>query len=467
MYTRISNNIIINDPTTDVIAWVRENLIIDNPTYIQLKRLGKEDSIKLKHVEPKLKVYATRGNELVLPFGVLYAVWPLIKDYPYSSKFNELPPISIINDVSEMKPYDYQEKAINAMISSKGGVLVSPCGSGKTFMGIELIKRLGKKTLWLCHTGDLLRQAHDDFKRMYPNVKIGLTTQGKLEIGADVTISTIQTMDKIDPDLYRDQFEVVICDECAHVAGSPTQMKMFSRILSHIPARHKYGLTATPSRSDGTIKTMYAYIGCNPNGDFEPTFKVSSDNVKKIECIHKGFELNMGYNTVKRHLIYDSAGMLEFNRLINALSEDRERNHIICNNIEKCWKEGRKQVVLCHRVAHCDALLEELNSRGMKAVICTGKTNDKKRKQILNLDVEWDVLVATYSLLKEGISINELDTLHMVTPVADQAITVQCAGRIERYMDNKKQPIAFDYVDMDVPYCRKKFTDRKRFLKRR
>lgn len=129
MYTKISNNIIINDPTTEVIAWVRENLIIDNPTYIQLKRLGKEDSIKLKHVEPKLKVYAARGNELVLPFGVLYAVWPLIKDYPYSSKFNELPPISIINDVSEMKPYDYQEKAINTMVRCKRGVLVSPCGS--------------------------------------------------------------------------------------------------------------------------------------------------------------------------------------------------------------------------------------------------------------------------------------------------------------------------------------------------
>lgn len=334
-------------------------------------------------------------------------------------------------------------------------------------MGIELIKRIGKKALWLCHTGDLLRQAHDDFKKMYPSVKIGLTTQGKLEIGADVTISTIQTMDKIDPELYRDQFEVVICDECAHVAGSPTQMKMFTRILSHIPARYKFGLTATPSRSDGTIKTMYAYIGCSPNGDFEPTYIVSRDCVKKIECIHEKFELNMGYNMAKRHLIYDSAGMLEYNRLIDALSSDYDRNVIICNNIEKCWKEKRKQVVLCHRVEHCESLVEMLNERGIKTVLCVGKTTDKQRKKILNLEIDWDVLVATYSLLKEGISINELDTLHMVTPVADQAITVQCAGRIERYMDNKKQPIAFDYVDMDVPYCRKKFTDRKRFLKRR
>lgn len=467
MFTKITNNIIISDPTIEVSMWVRDNLIIDNPTYIQLKRLGKEDTIRLKRVEPKLNVYAKRGNEFILPFGVLYSIWPLIKDYPYDFKFNNKPQISVISDVSDIKPYDYQEKAINSMIKAKGGVLVSPCGSGKTFMGIEIIKRIGKKTLWLCHTGDLLRQAHDDFKKMYPNVKIGLTTQGKLEIGADITISTIQTMDKIDPDLYRDQFEVVVCDECAHVAGSPTQMKMFTRILSHVPARYKFGLTATPSRSDGTIKTMYAYIGCNPSGNFEPTYEVSRDCVKKIECIHEPVNLNIGYNTIKRHKIYDSSGMLEFNRLIETLSEDPERNKIVCDNIYKCWLEKRKQVVLCHRVNHCEILTEMLNDRGIKAVICTGKTTDKKRKQILNLDIEWDVLVATYSLLKEGISINELDTLHMVTPVADKAITVQCAGRIERYMDGKKQPIAFDYVDMDIPYCKKKFSDRKRFLKRR
>ena len=129
MFTKITNNIIISDPTIEVSMWVRDNLIIDNPTYIQLKRLGKEDTIRLKRVEPKLNVYAKRGNEFVLPFGVLYSIWPLIKDYPYTSNFNQLAPISIANDTSDIKPYDYQEKAITNMVRCKRGVLVSPCGS--------------------------------------------------------------------------------------------------------------------------------------------------------------------------------------------------------------------------------------------------------------------------------------------------------------------------------------------------
>ena len=36
-----------------------------------------------------------------------------------------------------------------------------------------------------------------------------------LEIGEDITISTVQTMDKIDPRLYEDEFDVVIIDEAS------------------------------------------------------------------------------------------------------------------------------------------------------------------------------------------------------------------------------------------------------------
>ena len=324
-----------------------------------------------------------------------------------------------------------------------------------------------KKTLWLCHTGDLLRQAKDDMERQYPGIKIGLTTQGKLEIGEDVTISTVQTLEKIDPYLYQDAFDVVICDECAHVASSPTQMKMFGRIISNIPARYKFGLTATPARSDGMIKSMYAYIGCNQNGSFDASYKVDRNDVKTIPSIHYKFEMTNGYDGEKMDLIYDGAGMCDFNSLISSLIKDKDRNDKIIGNIVKCDLEGRKQVVLTWRIEHCEELVRLLNEKGIKTSLCVGKISDKKRKQILNQEQEWNVLVATYSLLKEGISIKELDTLHMVTPIADKSTVVQCAGRIERYLDNKKQPIVYDYVDMDIPYCKKRFTDRKRALKNR
>lgn len=334
-------------------------------------------------------------------------------------------------------------------------------------MGINIIRRIGKKALWICHTGDLLRQAKRDFEKLYPNVKIGLTTEGELNIGDDVTISTVQTLVKIDPELYKNEFEVVVVDECVHCTSTPTAMTMFGKVISQIKARYKYGLTATPKRSDGMDKTMYAYIGANRLGEFKPTFIVPPSKVRTITAIHEKFELSSGFDDWQLMRITNRAGMIEYNKLMQGLTESEERTDKIIENILKCHNEGRKQVVLSHRVEHCNEIVEKLQEKGVDAMLCVGKISNKKRDEILKQKVKWDVIVATYQLLKEGISINELDTLHMTTPFKDENTAVQCAGRVERYLENKKQPIVYDYVDIDIPYCEKRFIDRRRALKRR
>lgn len=467
MKVEISNEIVIFEPTIEVINWVNNNLILDNLEYRTMKYLGKEDLIKWKKIPEKICLFYERFSSLILPFGCLRAIWPMIKDCDIHTTFNNAGDISIKNDSPTYELYDYQEEAVREMVKAKSGVLVSPAGSGKTTCGIEIIRRIGKKALWLCHTSDLLRQARDDMLAMYPNVKIGLTTEGKLEIGDDVTISTIQTLEKLDPDLYKNSFDVIIVDESAHVASSPTKMKMFGKILSKIPARYKYGLTATPKRSDGLIKSMYCYLGANLDGVMAPTFKVEKERVKTIPSFHKKIELNSGYDEEKIFELYDESGMLVYNNLITSLSENNERNDKIIENVIECNKYGRKQVVLTLRVSHCEELLRKLKEKGINAELITGKSNAKQREKVLKQQVKWDVIVSTYSLLKEGVSIKELDTLHMATPIKDKAMVVQCAGRIERYLPNKKQPIVFDYVDMDIPYCQKRYTDRRRALKSR
>lgn len=467
MNTIISNKIIIDNPNNEVLEWCNNNLVVNNPKYVLMQRLGKEDNIRRYHIPEKLNLFSSRYGKLILPYGVLTAIWKFIKTDKYTLQFNNNPDISIKNETSTIKFYDYQEEAIQFMVNAKSGVLVSPAGSGKTYMGTEIIRRIGKKALWLCHTGDLLRQAKKDMEELYPNIKIGLTTQGNLEIGEDVTISTIQTMVNVNPELYKKEFDVVICDECAHVAGSDTQMQMFQKIIENIPARYKFGLTATPYRSDGMIKSMYALISLSKDGEFKDTFKVDKSRVKTIVATHCKYDINMNYSIDEINDLYDESGMMIYNQLIDKLSNNIKRNDIILNNIEKCYNEGRKQVVLSSRISHCEYLVEKLQERGIKAVLCVGRVTAKKRKQILNQEVEWDVLVATYSLLKEGVSIKELDTLHLTTPFKDPAMVIQCAGRIERYLENKKEPIVYDYVDVEIPYCIKRYDDRRRALKRR
>lgn len=446
-----------------LINWCEENLIVDNPKYVELLKQGKEDLIRIKHVPEKLYLYARKGNTLILPFGCLYGIWNFIKDWQIDLKLNHSSELSISNDVLPIQLYDYQERAVSAMVKAKGGILVAPCGSGKTIMAIELIHRLNRKFLWLTHTTDLLNQAYDDMHQLFPKLDIGIITDGKINIGRDGAIATVQTLSNIDKELYYDQFEIVVCDECSHVNGSYTMQKMFSKIIENVPARYKYGLTATPERSDTMIKSMYTLIGMSKNGEFSPTYKIDRREVKTIESLHYKFDIPLNYG----YSILSTDGTLDYNRLIDSLSDNDERNKIVLENIEKCYNEGRKQCVLCHRVRQVEYLYDKLIEKGYKVVMVVGKSNKNKRKQILENTNEWDIIIATYQLFKEGISINELDTLHLVTPQKRKGIIVQCAGRIERYMENKKQPIVYDYVDVNIPYCLGAYRKRKSSLKNR
>lgn len=64
-----------------------------------------------------------------------------------------------VNYNADVPLYDYQETAVQAMVAAKYGILQSAAGSGKTQMGIALAARLGRRTLWLCHTLDLIKQS--------------------------------------------------------------------------------------------------------------------------------------------------------------------------------------------------------------------------------------------------------------------------------------------------------------------
>ena len=462
----IDSVIRVESYTQDILWWCENNLILDNPTYITLKRLGKDETIKRTHCPEKIKNYVKKGDCLEIPFGCLYGIWSLIKNCEIVTNFNNHNNISITNLKCPLELYDYQEPAVDYMVKAKGGILVSPCGSGKTTMGIEIIHRLGKRFLWLCHTKDLLRQAYSDFKNLYPKIDIGLTTDGKVEFGKDGTISTIQTLSKIDVEIYKNEFDLVIVDECVHAVSTPTDMKRFGAVLNNIKARYKFGLTATPSRSDSLIDSMYSLLGLSKEGNFEATYKIDKNQVKTMVAEHVMIPLptKISYEDD----VYDIDGTIKYMSLIDFLSNNDKRDEMILDNIELCSKQGRKQVVLCLRVEHVKKLCYALKERGINAVMVSGQTKSKSRENILLLETgSWDVLVATYALLKEGINIKSLDTLHLTVPQKDKALIVQCVGRVERYLEGKKQPIVYDYVDENIPYCVKTYNLRKRAIKRR
>lgn len=448
MQVVVSNNIRITNPSEEILSWCNQHLKLNNPEYANKVRMG----FWVGNTPKYLFLYEVHGDEIILPYGTLKQIQPLIKDSIVTSDFK--PWVSI--EYGERVPlYDYQEQAVKAVKNGLYGILQSKAGSGKTQMGIALIKEWGRRALWLTHTVDLLNQSKERATRYMDSSLIGTITEGKVNIGQGVTFATIQTMCKLDLSQYKDMWDVIIVDECHRVCGSPTQLTMFAKVLNSLSARHKYGLSATVHRADGMIQATFALIG-------DVVYTVPDEAVAD-KVMQVGIKpIGTGVKLTPECLNTD--GTLNYAKLINYLTSSFTRNIGIID--ELIDQKGKSCLVLSDRLEHLEKLMDMLpDDMRSQAAMISGKMTTKKGKAEREQAIEdmrigtKKYLFATYSLAKEGLDVPRLERLFMVTPQKDYAVITQSIGRIARTYEGKADPIAFDFVD-DVGYLVKSYKKR-------
>ena len=52
MKTVISGSIVVYNPITEVKQWAEDNLVLNNPVYVNLIKRGQQETIARKHVQP-------------------------------------------------------------------------------------------------------------------------------------------------------------------------------------------------------------------------------------------------------------------------------------------------------------------------------------------------------------------------------------------------------------------------------
>ena len=381
------------------------------------------------------------NNALVLPFGKFKEIYfKFYNDIESCTSF--IPKLRERNYNSTISPYEYQEKAIRAVLEAKNGVLVAPCGSGKTQMGLEIAARIGGRTLWLTHTADLLKQSMSRAQANFtlPKSEYGTITEGKVEIGNTITFATVQTMSNINLGRLMNAFDCIIVDECHHCVGSPTKLKMFYKVLTNLSARYKIGLTATPFRADGLHHEMYALLG-------EKIYEVPKDAVAEKVCPVKVQFIETGYKP-NEDIICAGDGTLVYAKLIDDIIHDKLRNKIISGAV--CMSKG-STLVLSDRIEHLNILKEDVSNCKRTAMISAANTKaakDERNEAISKLnDHKIDVLFATYALAKEGLDIPNLRNIVFATPQKDKTTVVQSAGRVERKADGKEFGQIIDFYD--------------------
>lgn len=447
MQVTVGSTITVENPPQELIQWCSQNLKLRNPDYAKKVRMH----FWVGNTPETLSLYEVRGNQLVLPFGTLRTT-PYIDNAEVHSDF---PPPKPINFNCEVPLYDYQEIAVEEMRKQHYGILQSPAGSGKTQMGISLVERIGRRTLWLTHTKDLLNQSKARAEQYMSKHLIGTITEGKVSIGQGITFATIQTMCRLDLAQYKYLWDVIIVDECHRCSGTPTAMTQFYKVLNSLSARHKYGLSATVHRSDGMIAATYALLG---QVVYTVPDAAVGDRIMKV-----GIKPTYTHIKPSRECL-NTDGTLNYTKLVSYLCENEERNHQISSWIVS--ENEHSSLILSDRLEHLTRLMNTLPlSMRNQAVMISGKMTTKKGKAEREKAIEdmrtgkKKYLFATYSLAKEGLDIPCLERLYLTTPQKDYAVITQSIGRIARTHDGKQDPICYDFVD-DSQYLVKSFKRR-------
>ena len=437
----LANKVIIEDPTPEMLAYCKSTLTFANPDYLKKEAMGKWTG----NTQREIVLYERAGNRLYIPFGECKKIYKAFKN-DITRVDVRICPIRARKYDSRINLYDYQENAVEAVLRAKNGILVAPCGSGKTQMGLEAVARIGGKTLWLTHTTDLLTQSMNRAKQCFglPESEYGTITAGKVNVGNTLTFATVQTASNIDLSQYRDEWDCVVVDECHKCVGSPTRMMQFYKVLSALSARFKLGLTATPYRADGLERCMFALLGGIVHE--VPQSAVAGNTVPvKVKFVNTGYTPDIDDIT-------DGDGTLNYAKLIGDITENKDRNAVIVGEIQRAAQNGGV-LVLSDRLQHLDVMEKRLCAvlpyRTARLGIASTKAEKERRARILTdlNNGSLNVVFATYKLAKEGLDVPNLRTVVLSCPVKDKTTVIQSAGRVARKAEGKDFGTVIDFSD--------------------
>ncbi len=166
-------------------------------------------------------------------------------------------------DTSEWSLRPYQEQAIEGFWHGGSGVVVLPCGAGKTLVGAGAMARAKATTLILVTNTVSARQWREELlhRTSLTEDEIGEYSGARKEI-RPVTIATYQVLTHkrkgVFPHLElldaRD-WGLVLYDE-VHLLPAP-----IFRMTADLQARRRLGLTATLVREDGRESDVFSLIG--------------------------------------------------------------------------------------------------------------------------------------------------------------------------------------------------------------
>lgn len=274
-------------------------------------------------------------------------------------------PIALNHDGWQLR--DYQSYAAESFWEGGSGVVVLPCGAGKTIVGAASMAQAQTTTLILVTNTVAGRQWRDELLRrttLTPE-EIGEYSGERKEI-RPVTIATYQVVTRKTKGEYRalELFDsrdwgLIIYDE-VHLLPAPV-----FRMAADLQSRRRLGLTATLVREDGREDDVFSLIG-----------------PKRYDAPWK--ELEMAGYIATAECVEVRTTLTDEERLTYATAETRERYRLAACSADKlkvvdkllAQHAGQQTLIIGAYVDQLEKIAQRID-----APLIDGKTTTKKREQ--------------------------------------------------------------------------------------
>jgi len=372
--------------------------------------------------------------------------WPAEDEAGYVD--GEAHPIALREDGWHLR--DYQRNAVEGFWAGGSGVVVLPCGAGKTIVGAAAMAKAQATTLILVTNTVSARQWKAELlaRTTLTEDEIGEYSGARKEI-RPVTIATYQVMTTkrkgVFPHLEvfdtRD-WGLVIYDE-VHLLPAP-----IFRFTADIQSRRRLGLTATLVREDGREGDVFTLIG--PKRFDAPWKEVEAQGwIAPAECIEVRVTL-----PENERLVYATAEPDERYRL--AASTDR-KTHLVEELLERHPDE---QILIIGQ--YLDQLAEIAEHVGAPTI--TGETGIKERERLFEAFRQGEERVLVVSKVANfSVDLPEASIAIQVSgSFGSRQEEAQRLGRLLRPKADGKRArfytvVARDTVDADFAQHRQRF----------
>jgi len=340
---------------------------------------------------------------------------------------------------------EHQQAALDSLQAMREqgesiALLYHATGTGKTVTAVSDAKRLGKRTLFLAHTKELITQAKGTFEELWDQAETGLYVAEEKAADAYVVCSSIQSVARNLEGFKPDDFGYIIVDECHHGTADT-----YRKVLSYFKPEFTLGLTATPDRADGE-SILEDFKNVAHKLDLQQAVELGE--LVPIRCIR--VKTNVDLSTVRINGIKYYAQDLESKLFVP------ERNKLIAETYLN-YVRDKKTVVFCASVHHAQEISALFKEQEINCEAVSGSMKSGERSRILELYENGDIQVlCACDLLNEGWDSPKTEVLFMARPTLSKTLYVQQLGRGMRKCAGKEYLIVFDFIDnaglFNMPY---------------